>query len=157
MFYPAKEIIPNLWIGSEGDSRDAAFVRDHRIRFIVNGSRTIPFSFARVPSYRVPVDDAPWENETMGRPVATDAQTDAPRLYHLDQEIGEKTNVAARHPEVVQELRALGDKVMAEIGGKDPAARRPAGKVAKPSFLYPAESRAKAAGAKQPNRRKKTE
>jgi hypothetical protein len=97
------------------------------------------------------------QNETMGRPVAPDAQTDTPRLYHLDQEIGEKTNLADRHPEVVQELRALGDKVMAEIGGQRPPARRPAGKVAKPSFLYPAESRAKAAGAKQPAGRKKSE
>ena len=81
MFYPAKEIVPNLWIGSEGDSRDATFVRDHRIRFIVNGSRTIPFSFARVPSYRVPVDDAPWENETMGRhlPVVVRAIDDVLR------------------------------------------------------------------------------
>jgi arylsulfatase A-like enzyme len=97
------------------------------------------------------------QNETMGRPVAPDAQTDGPRLYHLDQEIGEKTNLAARHPEVVQELRALGDKIMAEIGGKQPGARRPAGKVAKPSFLYPAERRQKAAGARQPDRRKKSE
>jgi arylsulfatase A len=105
------------------------------------------------------VRKGPWklaiapQNETMGRPVAADAKTDAPRLYHLDQEIGEKTNLAARHPEVVQELRALGDKMMAEIGGKSPAARRPSGKVANPEFLYPAERRANAPKAKQAKRK----
>jgi hypothetical protein len=30
----------------------------------------------------------------------------------------------------------------AEIGGRDPAARRPAGKVANPGFLFPAEAQA---------------
>jgi arylsulfatase A len=97
------------------------------------------------------------QNETMGRPVEPDARTKEPRLYQLDEEIGEKTNVAARHPEVVEELRALGDKIMAEIGGGKAPARRPAGMVANPSFLYPAERRVKAAGAKPAAGRKKSE
>jgi len=74
------------------------------------------------------VREGPWklalvpQNETMGRPVAPDAQTKEPRLYNLDTEIGEKTNIA-------------------EIGGRNPAARRPAGKVANPQLLYPAQPR----------------
>lgn len=83
------------------------------------------------------------QNETMGRAVAADAQTKSPRLYNLDKEIGEKTNVADENPEIVAKLTALAEKKNAEIGGKNPAARRPAGKVANPSFLYPSESRGK--------------
>ena len=90
------------------------------------------------------VRKGPWklaiaaQNETMGRPALPDAATNQPRLYHLDSEIGEKTNVAAAHPDVVAELTALGEKIMAEIGGSQPAARRPAGKVKNPVPLYPA-------------------
>lgn len=59
------------------------------------------------------------------------------RLYDLDAEIGEQTDVAARHPEVVAKLKALADKMSAEIGGRAPAARRPAGEVKGAKTLYP--------------------
>ena len=59
------------------------------------------------------------------------------RLYDLDAEIGEQTDVAARHPEVVAKLKALADKMSAEIGGKSPTARRPAGEVKAAKTLYP--------------------
>lgn len=106
------------------------------------------------------VRQGPWklaiasQNETMGLPALPDAKTDAPRLYNLDQEIGEKTNLAAAHPEVVARLTVLAEKMTAEIGGSHPAARRPAGEVAKPSLLYPAERSAAAAKTK-PSRLKK--
>lgn len=65
-YYPAKEIIPNLWIGSEGDSRDSSFFKDHNIRLVVNATGSIPFRApADVETYRIPVDDSPDENETM--------------------------------------------------------------------------------------------
>lgn len=60
-----------------------------------------------------------------------------PRLYDLDAEIGEQTDVAAQHPEVVAKLKALADKMEAEIGGKTPTARRPAGEVKGAKTLYP--------------------
>jgi arylsulfatase A len=59
------------------------------------------------------------------------------RLYDLDAEIGERTDVAAQHPEVVAKLKALADKMAAEIGGKTPTARRPAGEVKDAKTLYP--------------------
>ena len=59
------------------------------------------------------------------------------RLYDLDAEIGEQTDVAAQHPEVVAKLKALADKMEAEIGGKTPTARRPAGEVKGAKTLYP--------------------
>lgn len=60
-----------------------------------------------------------------------------PRLYNLGSEIGERTNVADRHPEVVARLKALADAMSAEIGGTEPRARRPAGEVENPRTLYP--------------------
>ena len=59
------------------------------------------------------------------------------RLYDLDTEIGEQTDVAAQHPEVVAKLKVLADKMAAEIGGKTPTARRPAGEVKGAKTLYP--------------------
>lgn len=59
------------------------------------------------------------------------------RLYDLDAEIGEQTDVAAQHPEIVAKLKALADKMAAEIGGKEPSARRPAGEVKGAKTLYP--------------------
>jgi arylsulfatase A-like enzyme len=59
------------------------------------------------------------------------------RLYDLDAEIGEQTDVAAQHPEVVAKLKVLADKMEAEIGGKTPTARRPAGEVKGAKTLYP--------------------
>ncbi len=62
---------------------------------------------------------------------------DGLRLYDLDAEIGEQTDVAAQHPEVVAKLKALADKMAAEIGGTTPTARRPAGEVKGAKTLYP--------------------
>lgn len=62
------------------------------------------------------------------------------RLYDLDAEIGEKTDVAAQHPEIVAKLKALADKMSAEIGGKTPTARRPAGEVKGAKTLYPIDN-----------------
>ncbi len=91
------------------------------------------------------VRQGPWklaiapQPETMGRGVAPDAEGREPRLYNLDDEIGERTNVAPQHPEVVQRLQELAAKITAEIGGSSPAARRPAGRVENPVMLYPGE------------------
>ncbi|MEN9574093.1 MAG: hypothetical protein RL514_1948 [Verrucomicrobiota bacterium] len=91
------------------------------------------------------VRQGPWklaiapQSESMGKGVATDASGKAPRLYHLDQEIGEQTDLAVKHPDVVAKLQALADKMGAEIGGKEPTARRPAGVVENPKTLYPTE------------------
>ena len=67
MFYAAKQIMPNLWIGSEGDSRNPSFFSRHNIRLVVNASKNIPFRppNAEVRTYRVPVDDHPSENDVM--------------------------------------------------------------------------------------------
>jgi arylsulfatase A len=91
------------------------------------------------------VRQGPWklaiaaQPRSMGQNTDPDASGNAPRLYNLDQEIGEQTNLAAKHPEVVAKLQSLAAKMTAEIGGKEPAARRPAGVVENPKTLYPTE------------------
>jgi len=91
------------------------------------------------------VRQGPWklalvpQPETMGKGVADDVGK-APRLYNLDDDIGERENVGEKHPEIVARLQALAAKMAAEIGGSSPTARRPAGEAAKPQTLYPSES-----------------
>ena len=100
------------------------------------------------------VRQGPWklaiasQNETMGRPAQPDATSNTPRLYNLDQEIGEQTNLANAHPEVVAKLTALAETITQEIGGSQPTSRRPAGKVENPTYLFPAETRKKPAKSK---------
>jgi hypothetical protein len=71
-----------------------------------------------------------------GKEPAEDSKIN-PRLYNLDKDIGETTNVASAHPEVVEKLTALAAKMNHDIGGPSPSARRPAGSVANPQPLYP--------------------
>jgi arylsulfatase A len=106
------------------------------------------------------VRQGPWklaltpQRETMGRDaIAADAAKGL-RLYNLDQEIGERTNLADQHPEIVARLQALAAKMDAEIGGTSPTARRPAGEVANPVTVYPTEP--DAPGAKKGKKAAKT-
>ena len=93
------------------------------------------------------VRQGPWklalapQIETMGRSFDDDAKGSEPRLYHLDGEIGERTNVAAQNPEIVAKLTALAEKMKADIGKADGPASRPAGKVKNPQPLYPSEGK----------------
>jgi arylsulfatase A-like enzyme len=86
--------------------------------------------------------------------IPEDSKTN-PRLYNLDDDIGERANVAAQHPDIVARLQALGAAKAAEIGGGDrPAARRPAGVVDREAdMLYPGfkqKGQAKAAAPAKP-------
>ena len=91
------------------------------------------------------VRQGPWklavapQPETMGKGTLPDASGSAPRLCNLDAEIGERTNLAEQHPDIVQRLQALADRMSREIGGTHPIARRPPGLVANPKTLYPVE------------------
>ena len=92
------------------------------------------------------VRQGPWklaiapQPETMGKGVSTDASGKEPRLYNLDEEIDEHTNVAAKHPEIVKRLLALTDAMNARIGGQNPSERRAPGVVDNPQTLYPSEA-----------------
>jgi hypothetical protein len=69
--------------------------------------------------------------------TTAEASKTNPRLYDLDADIGESTDLAAKHPEVVAKLAKLAAAMNDEIGGQKPRARRPAGVVANPKPLYP--------------------
>lgn len=65
-FFPAKQIQPGLWIGSEGDSQNAKFMAKHNIGLVVNCSKNIPFkNVPGVEQYRIPIDDAPSNNDVI--------------------------------------------------------------------------------------------
>ena len=83
------------------------------------------------------VRQGPWKLALAAQPGTADGTP--PRLYNLNTDIGEKTDVAAQHPDVVGKLKALAAKMDAEIGGKAPSARRPAGTVTNPRTLYPTD------------------
>jgi hypothetical protein len=59
------------------------------------------------------------------------------RLYNLEKEIGEKTNLAKENPDIVEKLQ----KIAAEIAEDIAANKRPAGTVQNPVTLYPSTSR----------------
>jgi len=59
------------------------------------------------------------------------------RLYNLEKEIGEKTNLAKENPAIVEKL----EKIAAQITEDITANKRPAGTVQNPVTLYPSTSR----------------
>ena len=63
------------------------------------------------------------------------------RLYNLDEDIGEKHNVAKQHPEVVEQLRGYLEEARKDLGdGKDGPGCRPPGRVKNPEpLLTPAD------------------
>lgn len=66
------------------------------------------------------------------------------RLYNLDEEIGELTNLAGEHPDIVAKLEKLGAEMAADIE----ANKRPAGVVENPVTLYPTKARNQPAASK---------
>jgi arylsulfatase A-like enzyme len=70
-----------------------------------------------------------------------DLQTSG-RLYNLDEEIGEVTDVADQHPDVVARLQELAERMQADIGSGAPGPGvRPPGTVENPVTLYPTQTR----------------
>ncbi|HZV36105.1 MAG TPA: sulfatase, partial [Verrucomicrobiae bacterium] len=90
------------------------------------------------------VRSGPWklaiapQNECMvGVPEPKRGESFTPALYNLQDDIGERTNVADSHPEIVKRLQELVAKVDADLGTNElgPGVR-PAGRVAKPIGLW---------------------
>lgn len=84
-YFPAKQIINNLWIGSEGDAKNQEFWKKHNIRLIVNATSSIPmFASSDIGTYRIPVDDHTDENGVMLRhfPIVVRLIDDALKYGH---------------------------------------------------------------------------
>lgn len=92
----------------------------------------------RVGSWKLAVAS---QNEGMG---VTGKAVTGIRLYNLDTDIGEQSNVADKHPEIVKRLQGLLAQMAAELGdGKPGPAVRLAGFVENPTMLYASEDVAK--------------
>lgn len=88
------------------------------------------------------VRSGPWklavapQSEGLGKPAPSKADF-KPTLYNLDSDIGERRDVAMEHPDVMKELRALVDKMDADLGlSKLGPGVRPPGRVAHPVGLW---------------------
>ena len=68
------------------------------------------------------------------------------RLYNLEAEIGEMTDLAEENPEVVEKLETLADQITTEISVN----KRPAGTVSNPVTLYPTSRKHPARKARKP-------
>ena len=67
----------------------------------------------------------------------TNSQPFTPTLYNLDTDIGERHDVAAQHPEIVQRLQALVAKIDADLGATNQGPGvRPPGRVTRPIGLW---------------------
>jgi arylsulfatase A len=126
-----RDLSPLLLGKSQQSPREAHFYyRGYKLEAVRSG----PWKLALGP-----------QGEAMGQAKGgSDAAAAGMRLYNLDAEIGERTNVAAEHPEVVKRLKALADAMAAELGdGKPGPGVRPPGQVENPAVLIPgAEPRA---------------
>lgn len=64
------------------------------------------------------------------------AKPAGPRLYNLDIDIGEKTNVAAEHPEIVKRLEGYVEQMDSDLGvNKNGPGVRPPDRVENPKPL----------------------
>ncbi len=108
------------------------------------------------------VRSGPWklalgpQSPGMGlRDTPADLKAKGLRLYNLDEEIGEVTNVADRNPAIVKRLSALAEAARADIGdGKAGPGVRPAGTVENPVMLYPSDAKPRAKAGKTGRPRK---
>lgn len=120
-----RDISGLLFGTSQRSPRDAQY---YFAGYNIQAVRQGPWKLALVP-----------QSESMGQAVSSDAADKEPRLYNLDREIGEQTNLAAENPEIVQRLQALAAAMSARIGGNEPSERRPAGVAENPRTLYPTD------------------
>jgi arylsulfatase A len=120
-----RDISPVLLGKTRQSPRDTQYYfRGYELEAVRQG----PWKLAMVP-----------QAESMGLPKLPDALSKEPRLYHLGNDIGETTDVAAQNPDTVAQLLSLARAMQTEIGGASPKARRPAGVVEPPSMLYPTQ------------------
>lgn len=121
-----RDISPLLFGKSTASPRDAHF---YFSGYTLQAVRQGPWKLALTP-----------QPENLGQKKAPVGSKE-PRLYNLDQEIGEQTDLAGQHPELVSRLQKIAAEMSGEIGGQNPSARRPAGRVDAPTTLYPTDPR----------------
>ncbi len=124
-----------VWLGKEGAEGHEVFhyFRGFELQAIRRGSWKLHFGSAVAVK-------AKGKSGNGGRPEGL-------ALYHLDSDLGEKTNVAQANPQVVSELQALAAEMDADLGVKSDARGpgvRQLGRVADPSPFLDHEGRVRA-------------
>lgn len=118
------DISPLLFGQAKESTREAQYYFDgNQLQAVRNG----PWKLAIMP-----------QSERTKTKPGPSTQPFKPTLYNVETDIGEKSDVAAEHPEIVQRLRELAAKMAADLGatGVGPGVRPP-GRVedAKPLLL----------------------
>ena len=142
------DLLPTLLTLAGGEVPDTPVIDGRDISGLLTGKTTAP---SREAHYYFnawalqAVRQGPWKLALVPQPeriknnndLPEDAKT-APRLYNLADDLGERVNLADRHPDIVARLKALADAKAAELCGKDAPGRRPVGKVDRQAeMLYP--------------------
>jgi arylsulfatase A-like enzyme len=126
-----KDIAPLLL----GQTRESP----HEAWFYYNSSR---LEAVRVGTWKLAMAPQREISNPVERHPGVFASQAKPRLYDLATDLGERTDIAAVHPDVVAKLKAVAARMAADLGdGKPGPGVRPDGQVAKPVALYPAEGK----------------
>jgi arylsulfatase A-like enzyme len=109
----------------------------HEAWFYYNGSK---LEAVRVGTWKLAMVPQKEVSNPASRNPGVFASQATPRLYDLATDLGERTDVAADHPDIVTKLRAVAARMAAELGdGKTGPGVRPDGRVEKPVALFPTE------------------
>ncbi len=89
------------------------------------------------------VRSGPWklalgrQNEATGKPHPDASKPFSPTLYHLEDDIGETTDLAGEHPDIVARLQKLAGRAAADLGATRPGPGvRPPGRIKLPAGLW---------------------
>ncbi len=116
-----------------GEAKESPHEAFYYYRFSeLQGVRSGPWKLRLVGDSKTGHVDEEGDNSKKGTPT----------LYNLDKDIGEKTDVASAHPDIVAKLQKLADQMIADLGSstkeeagvKSPGQRKP-GEVAHPKVL----------------------
>ena len=68
-YFPTREVLRNVYVGSKGSALSKAFFDSHNIRYVVNCTKDVPFNpnYPDIQGLRIPVDDAPSQNNKMSQ------------------------------------------------------------------------------------------
>ena len=116
----------DIWPLLSGESKESP----HEALFYFNGNR---LEAVRCGPWKLAVAPQAGLDQKTGK---ARSQTFRPALYNLDADIGEKSDVAAEHPDVVARLQGFVKQMDADLGatGTGPGVRPP-GRVADPKPL----------------------
>jgi arylsulfatase A len=94
------------------------------IQYYFNGNQ---LKALRLGPWKLAISAQREQNRPAGTPQTPPSQPPFPKLYNLDHDIGETTDVAAQHPEVVASFQPYLSQMNADLGthGKGPGVRPP--------------------------------